>query len=254
MTKITDIFDAINELAPFDTQMDWDKSGFSVGDIEKEAKIVVMALDVTDEVIDFAIEKKAQLIITHHPLIFNPIKKLLSTDLVYRLACSGIQTIAAHTNLDSAKLGVNHVLASLLGLTNVESITVDNEPVPMARIGDLPEEMEAEEFIEYAKKAIGAKNITYTKGKSKIKRAAVIGGGGGEYYGICAEHGADVLLTGDTGYHHYLGAHKAGIMLAAAGHYETEYPAIAALRNILAEKFPDTEFLTTQNDYILGYC
>ncbi len=254
MTKIKEIYEAINELAPFETQMDWDKSGFSVGDIEAEAKIVVMALDITDEVIDFAIEKQAQLIVTHHPLIFNPIKRLLSTDYVYRLAQNGIQTIGAHTNWDSAALGVNNVLAVLLNLKNVESVTVENEPAPMARIGDLPKEMEEEEFIEYAKNAINAGNITYTKGKGKIKRVAVIGGGGGEYYGACAEHGADVLLTGDSGYHHYLGAHKAGIMLATAGHYETEYPAIAALRDILAEKFPETEFITTQKDYILGYC
>ncbi len=254
MTKIKDIYNAINELAPFDTQMDWDKSGFSVGDIEREVEMVVMSLDITDEVIDFAIEKQAQLIVTHHPLIFNPIKKLLSTDLVYRLAQNGIQAIGAHTNWDSAALGVNYVLAKLLNLQNVESITVEDESVPLARIGDLPQEMEGAEFIEYAKKAIGAKNITYTKGKGKIKKVAVIGGGGGEYYGACASKGADALLTGDTGYHHYLGAHKAGIMLATAGHYETEYPAIAALRDILAEKFPETEFITTQNDYILGYC
>ncbi len=251
---IKDIYSAINELAPFDTQMDWDKSGFSVGDFETEVKTVVMALDITDEVIDFAIEKQAQLIITHHPLIFNPIKRLMSTDYVYRLAQNGIQAIGAHTNWDSAERGVNYILASLLNLQNVEAITVDDEPAPLVRIGNLPKEMDEAEFIEYAKKAINAGNITYTKGKGKIKRVAVIGGGGGEYYGVCAEHGADVLLTGDSGYHHYLGAHKAGIMLATAGHYETEFPAIKALGEILAEKFPETEFITTQKDYILGYC
>lgn len=254
MATIKDIYEFINELAPFDTQMEWDKSGFSVGDIETEAKTVVMSLDITDKVIDFAAQKGAQLIITHHPLIFNPIKKIMSTDLVYRLVRNGIHTIGAHTNWDSAALGVNHVLANLLGLENIEPLTVENEPAPLARIGDLPEEMDGEEFIAMAKKALNAGNITYTKGKERIKRVAVIGGGGGEYWEACAKAGADVLLTGDTGYHHYLGAQKAGIMLATAGHYETEYPAIAALRDILAEKFPETEFITTQNDYILGYC
>ncbi len=254
MTKIKDIYEAINELAPFDTQMDWDKSGFSVGNIDTEAKTVVMALDITDEVIDFAIEKKAQLIVTHHPLLFNPIKKLMSTDLVYRLVQNGIHTIGAHTNWDSAMLGVNYVLAKLLNLQNIEPLTVENEPAPLARIGDLPEEMAAEEFIAMAKKSLNAGNITYTKGKEKIKRVAVIGGGGGDFWKACADNGADALLTGDSGYHNYLGAHKEGIMLATAGHYETEYPAIVALRDILAEKFPDTEFITTQNDYILGYC
>ncbi len=254
MTKIREIYDAINELAPFDTQMNWDKSGFSVGDIESEAKTVIMALDITDKVIDFAVEKQAQLIITHHPLLFDPIKKLMSTDLVYRLVQNEIHTIGAHTNWDSAMLGVNYVLANLLGLQNIEPLNVEGEPAPLARIGDLPTEMTEEEFIGMAKKALNAGNITYTKGNGKIKRVAVIGGGGGDFWKACAEAGADALLTGDAGYHNYLGAHKAGIMLATAGHYETEYPAIAALRDILAEKFPETEFITTQNDYILGYC
>ncbi len=254
MTKIRDIYDAINEIAPFDTQMSWDKSGFSVGNIEDETETVVMALDVTDRVIDLAAEKGAKLIITHHPLLFDPIKKLMNTDLVYRLAQSGIHTIGAHTNWDSAKQGVNHVLANLINLRNVEPLTVENEPAPLARIGDLPHEMTAEEFVATVKVALNAGNITYTKNRKTVKKVAVIGGGGGEFFDACAKAGADALLTGDAGYHNYLGAYKAGIMLATAGHYETEYPAIAALRDILAEKFPETEFITTQNDYILGYC
>lgn len=254
MTKISEIYDAINEIAPFDTQMSWDKSGFSVGNIDDKVKTVVMALDITDKVIDFAIEKGAKLIITHHPLLFDPIKKLMSNDLVYKLAQNGIHTIGAHTNWDSAEQGVNYVLARLLGLQNIEPLTVENEPAPLAKIGDLPREMTAEEFIAMAKNVLNAGNITYTPGREKIKRVAVIGGGGGEFFEACAKAGADVLLTGDAGYHNYLGAYKTGIMLATAGHYETEYPSIAALRDILAEKFPKTEFLTTQNDYILSYC
>lgn len=124
MLKIKDYYNAINKFAPFSLAESWDNVGLLVGNMEDQAFNVLLALDVTSKVIDEAIEKNIDLIITHHPLIFNPIKQLDSNSLVYRLAQHGIGLISAHTNLDIAKGGVNDALANALGLSNLQPLNI----------------------------------------------------------------------------------------------------------------------------------
>lgn len=120
MTKVMDIYRYIDGLAPFSRQESWDNSGLLVGDQDKPVTVAMVALDITDAVISEAVEKRADLLISHHPVIFHPQKRVMAGDLVYRLIQEGVTAICAHTNLDVAQLGVNDCLAKALGLQQME--------------------------------------------------------------------------------------------------------------------------------------
>lgn len=237
MTNISDIEKYIDSIAPFETMEPWDNSGFQLGDRGSKVKRCVLTLDVTHEAAAFAIENSAELILSHHPLIFNPLSNIPADSTVAKLIKSGISVISAHTCFDKAKGGISEQLALRLGLSDVSS-TEDG----FVAVGDLKEKMSIKEFASFTAHALGCAGLRYTDIDADVKRVAVCGGAGEEFIEL-AKSCSDCFVTGDVKYHTMLDSAQAGYPVISAGHYETEYGSFLALIPRLQKEFPDVEFL-----------
>ncbi|MBE6817326.1 MAG: Nif3-like dinuclear metal center hexameric protein [Ruminococcaceae bacterium] len=237
MTTVKNIYDYINSIAPFDTQEEWDNSGHLIGDFRKEVKTCVMALDATKKVCAFARDIGADLVLTHHPIIFGGISDVKSDSAVYTLANAGIAALCAHTNYDAANGGINDSLAAILGLKNV----VHLEDTLIVK-GELDTQMSIDDFAEYVSDTLDCAGIRYTDTEKTIQTVA-LGGGACEEYTELACQNADVFITGDMKYHAMLDATENGYAVISAGHFETEYTAFMMLKKKLEELFTDVEFI-----------
>lgn len=233
MPKVKDIYDFIDSFAPFDTACKWDNTGISVGDENKEIKKIVFALDITGEVADLAKEMNADLIITHHPLIFNLVKQLPASSTLYKLARYGIAHISAHTNFDLAEEGVNTCLCEKLNLKITDSIKSDDICLYICKTEN---EIDLTDFAYFVKEKLGG-TVRYNGKNIKINTVAVCSGAGADYLSEAKAFGADVLLTGDGSHHDFLDAKELGIALICAGHFETENPAIDLLLQKIENEF-----------------
>lgn len=242
MTTVKNISDFINSIAPYDTQCEWDNCGILVGDKDKAVKKIGFSLDLTSEVLNYAKENGVDLIITHHPIIFRPVKKILKGNLAYDLALSGISAISAHTCFDCANGGVNDILCEILGITNTEGVPDEECKIPMARIGEI-EPMKSVDFAKKVAEALGT-TCRVADGENIIKRVAVCGGAGADdFLFASAEMGADAIVTGEIKHHIFLAAKEMGITAIQAGHFETENPAVSALMKYINNEFKDVECL-----------
>jgi len=229
--KVKDIYDYLNLIAPFETQEEWDNCGLLVGSYEKEVKKIYIALDVTVDVLEDALSFGADLVITHHPLIFAPISEVLADSLVYKAVASGMSFIASHTCLDKADGGVNHCLANKVGIENLKT-SQDND---FLKYGEI-EPCTAEEFAKKIKSALGGA-VSFTDAGKTIKTVALCSGGGGDFVAEAKNIGADAFLTGEAKHHEYLYSNDFGISMFVAGHFETENIVCEYLYNSLTEQF-----------------
>ena len=236
-----EIFSYLCTFAPLETQMSFDNSGFLVGDRQAKVKKVLLALDVTGDVIDEAQTVGAQLIVSHHPLIFFPIKSLVrgdpTSDKLIRLIKADISVICMHTNLDIAEGGVNDVLLDKLGLHKLGYIDEEH----CGRYGELEQEIPLEAFLKKCESALHVRGLRYV-GSRNVKRVAVLGGAGADEVRFAADKGCDTFVTADVKYHDFLDAEERGLNLIDADHFCTENPVIPALRDKLAAAFPQVEF------------
>ena len=235
MPTVKDIYDFINSIAPFESQSEWDNSGIAAGSFEQEVTTVVLALDITADVVAFARENGAQLVVSHHPVIFRPRKRLMSTDPAYMLANAGLSAICAHTSLDIADGGVNDALTAKLGFGKCAPLTAQGE-ASMVRVYDYPEPHEIGETAAQVAKALGTA-VRYSDCGKLVKKVAVCGGAGCDFSSLCAEHGCDLLITGDADHHDFLDGITEGISIIAAGHFETEIPVVEVLADAIKQKF-----------------
>ena len=241
MKKITvqTLCDAMNRIAPKNLAEDWDNPGLLVGDPSQEIKKILLCLDISDEIINHAVEINAQMIVTHHPMIFRAIKNI-RTDLplgkkISKLIKHNISVFAAHTNLDSAIGGVNDVLAKKLGLIDVKTF---DEEISLGRIGRLENPMTVEEFANHVKKSLNVDSIRLVKaGDFTIKKVGICGGAGSEFISKAKFLGADAFVTGDVKYHEAQSAFDNKIHVVDAGHFATEFPIVHALSERLKEEF-----------------
>ena len=237
MTSVQTIYDKLCAVAPLELQMGFDNSGFLFGRTAAEVRKVILSLDVTSKVIEEAISEDAQLIISHHPVIFSALKNVTDEKLL-RLAENKIAVISMHTNLDIARGGVNDVLLALLGAQGDEVLDEDG----CGRIGVLPESMELSAFLSFCKERLQTKGIRYFDAGREVNKIAVMGGAGGDYVRLAFERGCDTYVTSDIKYNRFLEAEELGINLIDADHFCTENPVIPVLRDFLAESFTDVEF------------
>lgn len=237
MRRAGEIYEYLKELAPLELQMDFDNSGFQLGRLDAEVNRALLALDVTEEVVGEAIELGAQLIISHHPLIFSKLRSIMDTKLL-RLAENRIAVISMHTNLDIAAGGVNDVLITLLGARADGPLDPDN----CGRVGELPEAQQFDSFLRFCKTALDSKGLRYYDAGRPVKRLAVMGGSGGDYIGCAVEKGCDTYVTADIKYHQFLEAKELGINLIDGDHFCTENPVIPSLCEKLRHEFPDVCF------------
>ncbi len=230
--RLRDFLTTLETIAPIRWAEPWDNPGLQVGSLSQEIRKIFSSLDPTLSALISASEAHAQLLFTHHPLIFKPLSRLdinaFPGDVIAEAAKRGISIVAAHTNLDVARGGINDILADLMGLNNVEVLQPADEAdgVGLGRIGNLPEPAALSTVAKDVKKLLGAQSIRAVGRRDVlIRRLAVVGGSGGSLTSLAHEKGADILLTGDIGHHVALEAESLGIALLDGGHFHSEKTA-----------------------------
>ena len=239
MTAVCKIEAYCKEIAPYDLAQAWDNVGLLVGSAGGDVSRVLLALDITPAVVQEAHERGAELIISHHPVIFEPLRVLEPGTAPYLLAKYDIAALCLHTNLDRAEQGVNTALADALGLKNRAFY-----PAEFLLIGEPEEPMNAEAYAALIRERLGAVSVRFTDGY--VTRVAVSSGGGGSAVECAREHGCDAFVTGELKHHQYLWAVDHGIAAFDAGHFCTENAVIRPLRDSLAAAFPETAFLVSE--------
>ena len=228
--NVRTIYDLINTVAPFDTQWEEDNSGLLIGSTDQDVSAVLFALDVTGPVIDEACALGAQLIVTHHPLMFEPVRSLTEETyegrLVRRLVRENISLIAAHTNLDRAAGGTNDTLAALCGLSEVAG-------EGYYRAGSLPEPVAVRAFASSLSENLRTTVRVMGPEDRIIRRVGLCSGSGGSEWRRAAEDGCDAFVTGEIHHHIALALADAGVVTLECGHFATEEPGIAALAEAL---------------------
>lgn len=248
MARIRDIYDIIDAVAPFSTAMSFDNSGLLVGEANTQVNRALLALDITEEVVEEAASKNANLILSHHPVIFQPLKSLGERDIPYLLAKNGIAALCCHTNLDASPVcGVNVALAGKLGLRSIRREDVFGEECVLFA-GELEEELSPEEFGRLVKTRLNLRAVELIPGDRPVKKVFLCSGAGGEFVQFAAIRGADAYLTGEMKHHEALEAARTGLTCVAAGHYGTEKVFAEFLASYLKKRIPDTAFLLSQTE------
>lgn len=245
MTTVQDIYDNLCALAPVEKQMSFDNAGFLLGHSDAAVNKVLLSLDITGKVISEAENIGAQLIVSHHPIIFTPVRSVtdsVGSRKILRMAEDHIAAICMHTNLDIAEGGVNDVLISLLGAVSEAPLDAGG----CGRIGMLEGEMSLFCFLIRVKKRLKTKGLRFYDAGKQVRKIAVMGGSGGDCIEEAAEKGCDTYVTADIKYHQFLSAAELGINLVDAGHFCTENPIIPVLAKRLSKDFPDVSFTVSK--------
>lgn len=244
MYTVRDVYDFLDKKYPFDTSVGWDNTGLLAGDADSAVTHIAVALDITAQTVLAAHRLGCELIVSHHPVIFHPLRALAAGSAPYLLARHGISAVCAHTNLDMAPGGVNDALAGRLGLADITPIHDKSEEgaPPLARAGRLPSEMTASAFALHVKERLGCASVCLAGTDRVLRTAAVCSGAGSGYIlDYCMGHGIDALVTGEAKHHEYIAAAEAGFVLITAGHFCTERVVCAPLADALRAAFPAAE-------------
>ena len=244
MTTVQQVYEGMQRLAPPELAEHWDNPGLLV-DCGGEVRRVLVTLDITPEVVSEAAAKQCTVIVAHHPVIFDPLKRLCPADVPYQLVQAGISAICMHTNLDAAEGGVNEVLAGIFGMRDWE-VFADG----CGRVGEV-EPITVPELARKAQAVLGGRcnrprsgpavQVKFADTGRTVRRLAVISGAGGSMFEDALAVGADCLLTGEANHHAAIDAVRLGLSLVAAGHYATEFPVCAAIADRLRAAFPELE-------------
>ena len=247
---VKELYAEFSRIIPRELSEEWDNDGLMCSaDTSAEVRRVLCVLDVTEEIVDYAIEQCFDLIVSHHPLIFRPIASVTEDNptarKVIKLIESGISVFSFHTRADKVSGGVNDSLCDLLGMYDTEPCG-DGE---LGRLGELDEEMSLEDFAYKLKETIGADAVRYADGYNTVRRVAVVGGDGKSYIAAAVAAGADTFVSGRIGYNAMEEASERGINLVEAGHYFTEQPVTEFFRSIIldADSDIDVEIVSSNN-------
>ena len=236
--NVRELYDMIDRFAPFSTQMEGDNSGFLVGSAGQEVTGILFALDVTDPVIDEAVSLGARLIVTHHPLMFSPVRSLTDADyesrLIRRLIREDISLISAHTNLDQAPGGVNDTLAACCGLADISGEA-------FFRCGSLPEPLSAQEYADRLKVLLRTEVRLMGPESKMIRKVGLCSGGGSDEWTRALEEGCDAFISGEIKHHFGLAMAGSGLVGLECGHFATEEPGIRALASALQKEINQVE-------------
>lgn len=232
----------IEEFAPLRLQESWDNSGFCIGDADCQVHKALIGFDCTPELIEEALETGADMVITHHPLIFGGIRKISRATLTGRAVMDairgGVTVYACHTNMDKVLGGVSGHTASLLGLVDVKVLDDDGEGCGLGIIGSLPEPVPAGTFLADMKSALGLKVVRHSRLLTgPVRRVALCGGSGRSLIAAACKAGADVYVTADVSYHEFYAPD--GMMIADIGHFESESKIVDVIYDTVREKIPN---------------
>ncbi len=239
--RVGDITSAIEAFAPLSIQESWDNSGLIIGSPSQEVHGVLVGFDCTPALVDEAVSCGADMIVTHHPLIFGGIRKVSPEDPVglalIKAIRSGISVYAAHTTADKVIGGVSGTMAERLGLKDVKVLDEESEGIGLGAVGNLERPMDSEEFISFVKSRFGLRiaRCSHPIG-IPVSRVAMCGGSGSSLIGKAVESGAQAYICGDISYHHFFTPKD--FMLIDIGHFEGEVEICRVLFTLLRKKFP----------------
>lgn len=249
--KCSEIIEIIEQVYPKEAALSFDNVGLLAGSREQEVRRIYIALDATEEVIRAACEAHADMLITHHPLLFSPVKCVTDDDFIGKriieLIRSHISYYAMHTNYDV--LGMAALAEQILDIRDAEVLEVtlqdENRTEGIGRVGSLPYEMSLKDCSEYIKEKLKLPNVrVFGNPELMIKRIAVCPGSGKSEIKTAVEKQADVLVAGDFGHHDGLDALEQGVAVIDAGHYGTEYIFMEDMKSFLTERLESVEILT----------
>lgn len=244
--KLKAILEVLEEIAPSSAAEEWDNPGLQVGHLSQEIMKVFISLDPTLKAVRKAFKRNAQLLLTHHSLIFRPLSNLdqqiYPGNVISEALDKGISIVSAHTNLDVVQGGINDILAHLFGLQDVEVLEDRNdlgiEGVGLGRIGNLPASLKLGQMTKKVKRILGTERVKVVGQRDrKIGRVAVVGGAGGAAVSMAAKKGAKLLITGDVRHHEAIQAESLGLALIDAGHFYTEKAALGPFGDRLKDAF-----------------
>ena len=248
--KVKDIIKVIEDFAPLSIQEGWDNSGLCVGSPEDDVSSVLLALDCTPELVDEAVSCGADMIVTHHPLIFSGLKKITPEDqvgaAVMKAIKAGISIYAAHTNADKVLEGVSGAMAARLGLVNVQILADEGEGTGLGVVGDFPQPVTPQQAVELVKDRFALKCLKSSRPvNGPISRVAMCGGSGGSLISAAQKSGAQLYISGDISYHNYFT--RENFMIMDIGHYESEIEIVDILFSLIKKNFPTFAIRITQN-------
>ncbi len=232
---VQELYEMMSREMPEELCEPWDNDGLQCSpDVNAPVHRVLITLDVTEDVIDFATDHSFDVIVSHHPLIFHPLSALTDHDptarKAMRLICAGISVLSFHTRADKTEGGVNDTLAELLGLSRVRPFGEGN----LGRIGVLPEPMTMEDFAFRVKESLSSDGVLCADACNDVHTVALVGGEGKDFVSAALAAGADTFLAGRLGYHTMQSAAELGINLVEAGHYHTEQPVTRFFADVIS--------------------
>lgn len=262
MPRVADVVEFLHEFAPLDLAEDWDNVGLLIGSHQQTVSRVMTCLTLTPDVAAEAINRRDDLIVTHHPVLFRSVQRLtdetVEGQMLLELVAAGIAVYSPHTAFDSAADRINQQLAESLGLEEISAlrpiVAADSHDEHDAlrvvpgegsllgggRFGVLPHPVNLAEFNDRVKAALGVRHLQYVGDQQRrVERVAIACGAAAEFLREAREHGCHVLLTGEARFHACLEARAAGVALVLPGHYATERPAVEQLATRIATHFSD---------------
>lgn len=250
--SLDEIYHFFDSVYPFAVQEKWDNSGLLV-DSAVPVSTILLSLDIDSEVVAEAVDSEVDLIVSHHPVIFEPLKRINWNDPVYKMIENGISAICMHTNLDIARTGTNGVILRKL----MENFTLLNDPEPFEKCGDfgslgyictLSEPVAAEDFGSVLKEIFGCEYVRMNRSNCGIvSRVAFCSGSGGSMLDLAVKNGCDAYITGDVKHDVWISANNANITLFDCGHFHTENLVLNELRYVLEKKFPQIEVIIAES-------
>ncbi len=243
---VGEVYDYINTYAPFRLQDDFDNSGLLVGSRDTEVYRLAVCLDITNEIVEECERAGAQLIVSHHPVIFHKLARIDENSPVYKLVKSGISAICAHTNVDMVRGGISDLMYNMIGFGDPKNAPVlhlvyPDKNIGYGRIAYLDFEISADGLADKAKTAFGSQSVKYVDGGRSIKSVALSSGAGSDEVYNCIKMGIDAIITGDVKHHAFIDARNAGVTVIDAGHYATENIIVGELIRKLSAHFPDAD-------------
>lgn len=260
---VKDIMACITEIAPLQWQEHYDNAGIQVGDLNAEVRKALICLDITEEIVDEAIAKQCDLIVSHHPLIFHGLKHITPETYIERAVVKALRhdiaMVSMHTNLDNSYLGVSRVLADKLGLKNLHLLQPSEaqpEICGAGMIGEFATPMDELDFLNLVAEAIGSPCLRHSAltGR-KIAKVALCGGSGTPFMPDALRQKADAYLTADIKYHDFF-VPEGKILLVDGGHFETEQFTKQLIKELIQKKFPTfaAEIAATNTNAIHYFC
>ncbi|MEK6249140.1 MAG: Nif3-like dinuclear metal center hexameric protein [Planctomycetales bacterium] len=256
MNNVAFISDFLDRLAPASLAADWDNVGLLVGDREAVVDRVMTCLTMTCDTVAEAIDCKANLVITHHPLPFQPLKRITRDThegrFLLDLISANIAIYSAHTAFDSAATGINQSLAEGFGLQKIRPIVSDckdDQSVGTGRCGRLPQSIPVKELVERIKGFLDIPHVRMVgEGEQSVEQVGIACGSAGSVFEPARLANCDVFITGETSFHTCLSAEAAGMILLVTGHFASERFAMQQLADHLDQEFPDTEVWASRNE------